>query len=153
MLWPRYCLFSLLSCFPLHIVYIFLYKYFSFFFFFWRNSPQWVMASSFTRILDPTQRRTTGGRTPKDEWSARRRDPFWQHTTLTTDIYSLGVIRTHSLTRRAAADPRLRPRGHWDRQLNGIKIIKIVRNKSSERRNISWRNCIIATNLLRSSNN
>jgi len=115
--------------------------------------PHWVMASSFTRILDPTQRCTTGGRTPKDEWSARRRDPFWQHTTLTTDIYSLGVIRTHSLTRRAAADPRLRPRGHWDRQLNGIKIIKIVRNKSSERRNISWRNCIIATNLLRSSNN
>ena len=26
-----------------------------------------------------------------------------------------GGIRTHSLSRRAAADPRLRPRGHWDR--------------------------------------
>jgi len=27
-----------------------------------------------------------------------------------------GVIRTHNLSRRADADLRLRPRGHWDRQ-------------------------------------
>jgi len=32
-----------------------------------RDSPQWAMASSFTRILDHTQRRTTVGRTPLDE--------------------------------------------------------------------------------------
>ena len=40
----------------------------------------------------------------------------WQHTTLKTDntFMSLGGIRTHNLSRRAAADPRLRPRGHWD---------------------------------------
>jgi hypothetical protein len=25
------------------------------------------------------------------------------------------VIRTQNLSRRAVADPRLRPRGHWDR--------------------------------------
>ena len=31
------------------------------------NSPQWAMASSFTRFLDHTQRRTTVGRTPLDE--------------------------------------------------------------------------------------
>jgi len=31
------------------------------------------MASSFLRFLDHTQRRTTVGRTPLDEWSARRR--------------------------------------------------------------------------------
>ena len=31
------------------------------------------MASSFTRFLDHTQRRTTVGRTPLNEWSARRR--------------------------------------------------------------------------------
>ena len=43
---------------------------------FWRNSPQWVMASSFTRFLDHTQRRTTVGRTPLDEWSARCRDLY-----------------------------------------------------------------------------
>ena len=32
-----------------------------------------------------------------------------------TDIHALGGIRTHSFNRRAAADLRLRPRGHWDR--------------------------------------
>jgi hypothetical protein len=39
----------------------------SFFFFF---SP------SFTRFLDHTQRRTTVGRTPLDEWSARHKDLY-----------------------------------------------------------------------------
>jgi len=34
------------------------------------------MASSLTRFLDHTQRRTTLGRTPLDEWSARRRDLY-----------------------------------------------------------------------------
>jgi hypothetical protein len=45
---------------------------------FWHNSspPQWARASSFTRFLDHTQRRTTVGRTPLDEWSTRRRDMY-----------------------------------------------------------------------------
>jgi hypothetical protein len=43
---------------------------------FWRDSPQWAMASSFTTFLDHTQRRTTLGRTPLDERSARRRDLY-----------------------------------------------------------------------------
>jgi len=34
-------------------------------------------------FLEHTQRRTTFGRTPLDEWSACRRD-LWQQTTLTT---------------------------------------------------------------------
>ena len=38
--------------------------------------PTRVMASSFLRFLDHTQRRTTIGRTPLDEWSARRRDLY-----------------------------------------------------------------------------
>ena len=42
----------------------------------WRNNPQWARASSFTRFLDHTQRRTTVDRTPLDEWSARRRDLY-----------------------------------------------------------------------------
>ena len=33
-----------------------------------------------------------------------------------TNIYAPGGIRTHNLSRRAAEDLRLRPRGHWDRQ-------------------------------------
>ena len=44
------------------------------FFFLWHNSPQWARASSFTRFLDHTQRRTTVSRSPLNEWSARRRD-------------------------------------------------------------------------------
>jgi hypothetical protein len=37
-----------------------------FFFYFWRNCPQWARATSFTRFLDHTQRRTAVGRTPLD---------------------------------------------------------------------------------------
>ena len=54
-------------------------------FVFGKKSPQWDRACSFTRFLDHIKRRSTVGRTPLDEWSARRRDPTWQHTTLTTD--------------------------------------------------------------------
>jgi len=43
------------------------------FFFLWFCGQTRVMASSFTRFLDHTQRRTTLGRTPLEEWSARRR--------------------------------------------------------------------------------
>ena len=31
-----------------------------------------------------------------------------------TNIHALGGIRTHNPSKRAAADLRLRPRGHWD---------------------------------------
>ena len=37
-----------------------------------------------------------------------------------TNIHAPGGIRTHDLSRRQAADLRLRTRGHWDRQLVGI---------------------------------
>ena len=33
------------------------------------------------------------------------------------NIHAPGGIRTHNLRSRAAADPRLRQRGHWDRQV------------------------------------
>jgi hypothetical protein len=40
----------------------------------------------------------------------------WQNTTLTKDKHqSPGGIRTHNPNKPAAADPRLRPRGHLDR--------------------------------------
>ena len=42
----------------------------------WHCGPTWAMASSFLRCLDHTQRRITVGRTPLDEWSARRRDLY-----------------------------------------------------------------------------
>ena len=69
-------------------------------------------------FLDHTQRRSTVGRTPVDEWSARRRDLYLTtHTkhSQQTDIHIPGGIRTHNLSRRAAADLRLRQRGHWYR--------------------------------------
>jgi len=43
-------------------------------FWFWRDSPQWARASSFTTFQDHTQWRTTVSRTRLDAWSARRRD-------------------------------------------------------------------------------
>jgi len=41
----------------------------------------------------------------------------WQHTqhSQQTNIHANGGIRTHNLSRRAAADLNLRPRGYWDR--------------------------------------
>ena len=40
-----------------------------------------------------------------------------QHS-IETNIHAPGGIRTHNLSRRAASDLRLRPRGHWDRLLD-----------------------------------
>ena len=48
----------------------------TFFFLLWRCDPTRVMASSFLRFLNHTQRRSKVGRTPLDEWSARRRDLY-----------------------------------------------------------------------------
>jgi len=49
--------------------------FFLFLFFFGTTAPpQWAMTSSFTMFLDHTQRRSTVGMTPLDEWSACRRD-------------------------------------------------------------------------------
>ena len=88
-------------------------------FFLWRCDPTRVMTSSFLRFLDHTQRRSTVSRIPLDEWSPRRRDLYMtihntQHSQQ-TNIHAPGGIRTHDLSRRAAADLRLRPSGHWDR--------------------------------------
>jgi len=41
-----------------------------------------------------------------------------------TNIYAAGGIRTHDLSRRAAADLRIRPRGHWDRHINTLALLK-----------------------------
>ena len=44
-----------------------------------------------------------------------------QLATQETDIHAPGGIRTHDPSKRAAADPRLRPRGHWDRPLASLR--------------------------------
>jgi len=53
-----------------YILYIYIYIYIC------TTTPQWAKASLFARFQDHTQRRTTVGRTPLDEWSVRRRDLY-----------------------------------------------------------------------------
>jgi hypothetical protein len=92
-------------------------------------TPQWARVSSFTRFLDHTQGRTTVGRTPLNEWSARRRDLY-----LTThDNHNKHPcprwVRSHNPSKRVAADLRFRPSGHWDRRriylpyLNNMRLL------------------------------
>jgi hypothetical protein len=59
---------------------------------FWCDNPQWASG----RVISSSQR------------------PLPDNTQQ-TDIHAPGGIRTHNLSRRAAADLHLRPRGHWDR--------------------------------------
>jgi hypothetical protein len=83
-------------------------------FVFWQDSPQWARASSFTRFLDHTQRRTTVGMTPLDQWSADRRDLY----VTIHNIHNIHIpdgIRNHNLSKRAAADLRHKPHDHWYR--------------------------------------
>jgi len=83
------------------------------------------MASSFTRLLDNTQRRTTVGRTPLDGWSARRRDLYLTTHNIhnrQTFMPPVGFEPTIS-SRRAAADLRLRRRGQWDRHHRQIQVL------------------------------
>jgi len=90
----------------------------SFYFSFGATIPLWAMVSSFTRFLDHTQLLTAVDKTPLDERSARRRDLYLTtHNTHNRQTsMSPGGIRTHNLSRWAAADLSLRPPGHWDRQ-------------------------------------
>ena len=46
-----------------------------------------------------------------------------------TDIHASGGIRTHNLSRRAAAELRLRPHGHRDLHLMPVTDIKIVKTE------------------------
>jgi hypothetical protein len=67
-----------------------------------------MFGSSQMRFLYHTRGSTTIGRTPLDEWSARRRDLYLTtHNTYNKQTsMPPGGIRTHDLSRRAAADLR-----------------------------------------------
>ena len=76
-------------------------------------------------FLDHTQRRSTVGRTPLDERSARLRELYLTtHKTQNSQISmpQVGFEPTISAGERAA-DLRLRPRGHWDR----LSILTVAR--------------------------
>jgi len=80
-------------------------------FFLWRCGPTRAMASSPLRFLDHTQRCTTIGRIPLDEWPARRRDLYLTtHNTHKTFMPPAGfelaisaseLSQTHALDRAA----------------------------------------------------
>jgi hypothetical protein len=59
---------------------------------------------------------TTLDNTPLDEWSARCTDLYLttHNTQQETDIHDPAWIRPRNPSKRAAADPHLRPRGHRD---------------------------------------
>ena len=88
--------------------------------FFWGGGASWL-----TRFLDHTQRRTTVGRTPLDEWSVPSQRPLPDNTQQSqqTNAHASGGIRTHNPSRRVAADLRPRPRGHWDRLRVALKYL------------------------------
>ena len=80
------------------------------------------MASSFTRFLDHTQRRTTLGSTPLNELSARRRDIYLTTHNRQTDIHATDGIRTHNLSRRAAEDLRLKGPIHSETNVHNNRL-------------------------------
>ena len=102
------------------------------------TNPQWVMASSFTKLLDRTQWRTTVGRTPLDEWSAPRRNlSLTTHNThnLQISMPPAGFEPTVSAGERSQIYA-FRPRGHWDRRFVGLlflctKPIRVFRSSLS----------------------
>jgi len=48
-----------------------------------------------------------------------------QHTTSTRYIHAPSGILTHNPSKRASADPRLRPRRHWDRHGCVFSALKV----------------------------
>jgi len=51
-------------------------------------------------------------------WTSDQPDADTTHTQHSHDVHVPGGIRTHYSSTRAAADARLRPRGHWHRIMN-----------------------------------
>jgi hypothetical protein len=54
----------------------------------------------------------------------------WQHSQQ-TNVHHPGGIRTHKLSRRATADLRFRPRGHWDRLSENVPMKKRTLTKNA----------------------
>jgi len=108
--------------------------------------PPLVRTSSFTKFLDHTQRRTTVGRPPLDEWLARRRDLYLTtHNTHNrqTSITPVGFETTISAGERsqsyaldrAATGIGIRGgtevRGWCAERIFGHKVDEVNRNKES----------------------
>ena len=83
----------------------------------WRNSHQWAVATSISKIHDHTQthhtRYDSSGRVIG---KTQRLLPNNTQPSQEPDIHAPSGIRTPNPSKRAAADPGLRPRGHWYRR-------------------------------------
>jgi hypothetical protein len=90
--------------------------------FLWRCGPTRATAPSFLRFLDHTQRHITVGRTPLDEWSARRRDLYLTtHNThyRQTSMPPVGFEPTISAGERPQTLV-FRPSSQWDWNLSSF---------------------------------
>ena len=85
----------------------------------WRNSPPADPGPHYQGFTI-TLRHTTLGITPLDEWWARHRDLTTHKTHYRQTSLHSGGIRTRNPSKRAAAEPRLRPYGHRDRPFPSI---------------------------------
>ena len=95
------------------------------FIFSWPDILQWARTSSLSRFYDHNQthgnRQDTSG---KVIGPAQKPLPDNTQHSQDTDIRALGGIRTHNPSKRAAAEPRLIPGGHLDRNcmFMGIRV-------------------------------
>jgi len=98
---------------------------------FWRYSPQWARASSFTRFLDHTQQSSTVGDSSGRVISSSQR-PLPDNTqhSQQTNTHAPSGIWTHNPSRRAAADLRLRTRSHWARLFQNYTFVNMVTRHS-----------------------
>ena len=91
------------------------------------QQPQWTKACLLSTFRGHTQ-------TPHRQYDSSRRvtsslqRPLPDNTQhlQQTDTYARGGNRTHKPSKRAATEPRLRPRGHCDRQSNGVSVVKVL---------------------------
>jgi hypothetical protein len=98
--------------------------------FFWHCGPTRAMVSSFMRFFRPNttahhSRHDSSGRVIS---SSKRPLPDNTQHSQETDIHAPGRIRTHNLSRQAAADLRLGSRGYWDRLQIMYKLHKLHSN-------------------------
>jgi hypothetical protein len=84
----------------------------------WSDSLQWVRVSSLPMLHYPTQ--THHSRLDSSGWVMGPNDNT-KHAQ-ETDIYAFGGIRTYNPSKRAAADPRLRPRGHRNGRAKYVEV-------------------------------
>jgi len=90
------------------------------------TAPQWVMATSLSKLHDYTQTHHTQWDSSGLVMSLMQRPlPDITHHSQQKTSTPLGGMQLPNPSNRAVADPRLRPRRHWDRHLYGYNTVYI----------------------------